>query len=90
MTPLVDRTKFRAILKEIVLCLRQNLGVPGFAPLTAEPISFRPQNIILEDFRAVTREIEAERGAAPPETLISINFRNRAVTTRRFAAAGSS
>jgi len=61
MAPLVDRTQFRAVLKEIVRCLRQNLDVPGIAPLTSEQIMFWLQNVSLEDVQAVTREIEAEQ-----------------------------
>lgn len=60
MAPLVDRTEFLRVVKEIVKCLRQNLDQHGVAPLTAEQVMFWMQNITLEDLQLVTREIEAE------------------------------
>ena len=61
MTPLVDRTEFRALLKELVTCLRQNLDVPGVAPLSPEQIFFWLQNVTLEDLDAVMRDIDGEQ-----------------------------
>jgi hypothetical protein len=61
MAPLVDRTEFRAVLKEIVKCLHQHLDVAGIAPLTPEQIMFWLQNVSLGDLRAVAREIDAEQ-----------------------------
>lgn len=60
MAPLVDRTEFRRVVKEIVKCLRQNLDQQGVAPLTAEQVMFWMQNITHEDLEVVTLEIEAE------------------------------
>ena len=63
MAALVDRTEFRSVLKEVVKCLRQNLDVPGIAPLTPELIMSWFSNVRLEDLQTVTREIDRERGA---------------------------
>ena len=60
MAPLVDRTEFRRVVKEIVKCLRQNLDQQGVAHLTPEQVMFWMQTITLEDLQLVTREIEAE------------------------------
>jgi hypothetical protein len=60
MTPLVDRTEFRAVLKQVVKCLRQNLDVPGIAPLAPEQVMQWLQQVKLEDLLAVTRELDAE------------------------------
>jgi hypothetical protein len=58
MTPLVDRTEFRAVLKEIVKCLRQNLDVPGVAPLGVDQILFWLGNVTREDMEAILRELD--------------------------------
>lgn len=60
MAPLVDRTEFRAVLKEVVKCVRQNLDAPGLSALTPEQLISWFQNITLEDIRTVVREIEDE------------------------------
>ena len=49
MTPLVDRTEFRKVVKELVKCLRNNLDRPGLAHLTADQIMFWMRNVTLED-----------------------------------------
>jgi hypothetical protein len=58
VAPLVDRSDFRAVLKEVIKCLRQNLDVPGVAPLAPEQIMFWFQNVTLEDLRAAVGEID--------------------------------
>jgi hypothetical protein len=60
VAPLVDRTEFRKVVKEVAKCLRQNLDQPGVAPLTAAQIMFWMQNVTLEDLEAAIREIESE------------------------------
>jgi len=60
MGPLVDRTEFRAVLKEVVKCLRQNLDVPKLKPLAPEQLMQWLQNITLEDLQAVVRELDSE------------------------------
>lgn len=60
MSPLVDRTEFRKVLKEVVECLHKNLDRPGLASLTPEQIAFWIQNVTLEDIQTVAAEIEAE------------------------------
>jgi hypothetical protein len=60
MAPLVDRTEFRKVVKEVAKCLRQNLDQPGVAPLTAAQIMFWMQHVTLEDLEAAIREIESE------------------------------
>jgi hypothetical protein len=57
MPPLADRTQFRAVLKEVVNCLRQNLDVPGVTPLRSEQILFWMQNVTREDLDAVIGEV---------------------------------
>ena len=59
MGPLVDRTEFRGVLKEVVKCVRQNLDVPGLKPLAPEQLMQWFQNITLEDLRVVARELDA-------------------------------
>jgi hypothetical protein len=59
MAPLVDRTEFRAVLKEVVKCVRANLDAPGLTPLTAEQIMFWFQNVTIEDLRIVLQEIDS-------------------------------
>jgi hypothetical protein len=61
MTPLVDRTEFRAVLKEVVKCIRQNLDLPGITPLAPEQLMHWLQQVNLEDLQAVTRELDAEQ-----------------------------
>jgi len=58
MGPLVDRTEFRGVLKEVVKCVRQNLDVPGLKPLAPEQLMQWFQNITLEDLRVVARELD--------------------------------
>jgi len=60
MAPLVDRTEFRQVVKEMVKCLHQNLDRPELAPLTPEQIVFWIQNITLKDIQVVAAEIDAE------------------------------
>ena len=57
MAPLVDRTEFRKVVKELVKCLRENLDRPGLAPLTADQIMFWMRSVTLEDLEIVLREI---------------------------------
>ncbi len=61
MGPLVDRSEFRAVLKEVVNCVREHLDKPGLTPLTAEQILLWFQNVTLEDLRIVLQEIEADK-----------------------------
>jgi hypothetical protein len=65
MAPLVDRTEFRKVVKEVAKCLRQNLDQPGVAPLTAAQIMFWMQNVTLEDLEAAVREIGSEGAGSP-------------------------
>jgi hypothetical protein len=58
MAPLVDRTEFRKVVKEIVNCLQQNLERPGVASLTPEQILFWMQTVTLEDIQIVAAEID--------------------------------
>ena len=60
MAPLVDRTEFRKVVKQIVHCLLENLDRPGLAPLTPEQIMFWIQNIGLEDIQTVVAEINSD------------------------------
>lgn len=60
MAPLIDRTEFRAVLKEVVKCVRQNLDAPGLSALNPEQLASWFQNITLEDIRTVVREIDDE------------------------------
>ena len=60
MGPLVDRTEFRAVLKEVVKCIRQNLDVPRIKPLAPEQLMQWLQNITLEDVQAVAGELDGE------------------------------
>jgi hypothetical protein len=60
MAPLVDRTEFRKVVKQMVGCLHENLDRPGLAPLTPEQIVFWMQNITLEDIQVVAAELEAD------------------------------
>jgi len=61
MAPLVDRTEFRAVLKEVVKCIRQHLDAPALTPLSPEQIMFWVQNVTLEDLQIVTQEIDADK-----------------------------
>ena len=56
MAPLVDRTEFRVVVKEVVQCLRLNLDKAGLKPLTPEQMMFWLQNVTLEDLEIVCRE----------------------------------
>jgi hypothetical protein len=58
MAPLVDRTEFRKVVREMVKCLRENLDRPGLAPLTADQIMFWMRNVTLEDLEIVLRQID--------------------------------
>lgn len=60
MAALVDRSQFRAVLKELVKCLREHLDVPGVKPLDPEQILFWLKNVSLEDLQAVIQDIESE------------------------------
>lgn len=62
MGPLVDRSEFRAVLKEVVNCVREHLGRPGLTPLTAEQVMFWFQNVTLEDLQVVIKEIDGAKG----------------------------
>ncbi len=59
MAPLVDRTEFRAVLKEVVKCIRTNLDAPGLTPLTGEQILFWFHSVTPEDLQVVLQEINA-------------------------------
>jgi len=58
MGPLVDRTEFRKVLKDVVKCVRQNLDAPGLTPLNAEQILFWFQNVTMDDVQIVIRELD--------------------------------
>ena len=60
MGPLIDRTEFRAVLKEAVKCIRQNLDLPGLKPLAPEQLMQWFQSITLEDLETVARELDSE------------------------------
>jgi hypothetical protein len=60
MAPLVDRTEFRKVVKELVKCLHHNFDRPGVAPLKPDQILFWMQNVRLEDIEIVAAEIDAE------------------------------
>jgi hypothetical protein len=57
MGPLVDRTEFRKVLKQMLKCLHENLDRPALTPLTPEQILFWVQNITLEDIQVVAAEL---------------------------------
>jgi hypothetical protein len=61
MGPLIDRTEFRAVLKEVVNCMREHLAAPGVPQLSAEQIMFWWQNVTLEDVTIVVRQIETDK-----------------------------
>ena len=61
MGPLVDRTEFRAVLKEVVKCIRQNLDVPGLKPLAPDQLMSWLQNITMEDLQTVAGELDGEQ-----------------------------
>jgi hypothetical protein len=61
MGPLVDRTEFRSVLKEVVNCVREHLDVPGITPLTPEQILLWFQNVTLADLQAVVGQIDADK-----------------------------
>jgi hypothetical protein len=63
MAPLVDRSEFRKVVREMVKCLRQNLDRPGLAPLTADQIMFWMRTVTLEDLETVIREIDTSEDA---------------------------
>ncbi len=59
-THLTSRVEFRAILKDIVVCLREDLDKPTLLPLTSEEIHFWLHEVTMDDVRAVVAEIEAQ------------------------------
>jgi len=59
MAPRVDRTEFRAILREVVKCIRQQLDAPGLTPLTPGQLLSWFQNVTLEDLQIVIPELDA-------------------------------
>ena len=61
MGPLVDRTEFRAVLKEVVNCVRELLDMPGITPLTPEQILLWFQNVTLADLQAVSRQLDEDK-----------------------------
>jgi len=61
MAALVDRTEFRGVLKEVVKCLREQLDVPGLAPLDPKQILSWFGNVSLQDLEAVMQDIAPER-----------------------------
>jgi hypothetical protein len=61
MGPLVDRTEFRAVLKEVVNCVREHLDKPGITPLTPEQILLWFQNVTLADLQAVSRQLDEDK-----------------------------
>jgi hypothetical protein len=63
MSPFVDRTEFRKVVKELVKCLRENLDGPGLAPLTPDQIMFWMRNVTLEDLEIVIQQIETSEAA---------------------------
>ena len=66
MAPLVDRTEFRKVVKELVQCLRGNLDRPGLVPLTADQIMFWMRNVTLEDLEIAVRELDKSEDARIP------------------------
>lgn len=60
MGPLIDRSEFRSVLKEVINCVREHLAAPGVAPLSPEQIMFWFQNVTLEDVTVVVKQIEAD------------------------------
>ncbi len=60
MAPLVDRSEFRAVLKEVVKCIRSNLDSPGLTPLTAEQIMLWLESVTSEDIQIVLQAIHAD------------------------------
>ncbi len=57
-THLTSRVEFRAILKGIVDCLRENLDKPHLPPLTPEEIHFWLHEVTIDDVRAVVGDSE--------------------------------
>jgi len=51
--PTDTRGEFRAVLRQIVSCLRTELDVPGVAPFDAEELRQWLQNITTEDIQSV-------------------------------------
>lgn len=48
-----NRGEFRAVLRNVVSCLRSELNVPGVAPFSAEELRLWFQNITTEDIESV-------------------------------------
>jgi len=61
MGPSADRAEFRAVLREVVKCVRQNLDTPALRPLDAKQLMAWFQNITVEDLETVVREIDSEQ-----------------------------
>jgi hypothetical protein len=61
VTPLVNRSEFRAVLKELIKSLRRNLDPPGVVPLSPEQIMFWLQNVTLEDLQVAAAEIDRDQ-----------------------------
>ncbi len=59
-THLTSRIEFRAILKDIVACLREHLDKPHLPSLTPEEIHFWLHEVTIDDVRAVVGEIDTE------------------------------
>ncbi len=59
-THLTSRVEFRAILKDIVACLKGHLDKPHLPPLTPEEIHFWLHEVTIDDVRAVIGEIEPQ------------------------------
>lgn len=51
-----NRGEFRAVLREMVKCLRSELNIPGVAPFNPEDLREWFQNITAEDIRSVWDE----------------------------------
>ncbi len=59
-THLTSRVEFRAILKDVIACLRKNLDQPTIPPLTPDEIHFWLYEVTIDDIRAVVGEIEPQ------------------------------
>ncbi len=59
-THLTSRVEFRAILKDIVVCLREHLDKPHLPPLTPEEIHFWLHEVTIDDVGAVVADIEPQ------------------------------
>ncbi len=59
-THFTSRVEFRAILKGMLACLRENLDKPTLPPLTPEEIHFWLHEVTIDDVRAVVAEMDAK------------------------------